>query len=306
MSMPWNDQQLDCVVTLGAAYVKISIFIGAAFLIIYSLYIGRFPQGLTFGDSLMLIMVAGCAVAIFFSFIGGLIGLGIVLMAPVRWGGRILKKHVPWIGWTLRSPYLPLPSVSLLSVSFAFFGVVWIDVLVQYGNTAWWELLLLSISLFIFYSMYQSSGKQLLMRGSLSLWSPAPEPTLASRSISSEELGLIRKTAPFIIALITLILSGNSERLLEGAMKAAHIRSENSLIYIKSPYRDMIPTALNAMDVASTPDYSAFTGVVILFTGFGTSTAIQFVDKGVAHQLDVPNDHLIIVRNTTARRPISK
>lgn len=304
MNAPMYQQKLERAVALGAAMAKVGIVVGGSGLILYSLHIGRFPQGLTVGDGLLLIMVAGCVGVLFASLIGGLIGLGGAVTAPVRWGARFLKRQNAWIEKKLSAPHIPFPGVSVISIGFAFAGAMWIYLLSVHGIARWWELLFLSIGLYFFYALYMFAGSQLAARERLGLWSPVPESARAIERRSTAELRQIRTQLPPLIAMVTVLvisLNGTGWLLLDIAMTLSHVRSERSLVFLKAPYRDMIPPALAAKDAVAAPEYAAFSGIVILFAGFGTSTAIEYADKGVIHQLDVPNDHLIIVQRDARR-----
>jgi hypothetical protein len=275
-------QKLDHLVALGVAFTKVGIFVGGTCLIIYSLHIGRFPQGLTLGDGILLIMVAACVGVLFTFFIAGLIGLAITVMAPIRWMLRTLKNHVPWMRRKLSAPHMPLPTLSAFSVAFALVGVLWIYVLGLRDMAAWWQLPLLSLGLFFPYAIYRYAGIQIAARAKLSMWSPTPESGTGFRRHSAQELRQFITTAPALILLFVLYVlsqSGAGWTLLEGAMSVAHIRSQPTLVYLRAPYRDMIPPVLGATGATPVPEYGAFSGVVILFAGIGTSSAIQFADK---------------------------
>jgi hypothetical protein len=67
-----------------AAMLKLAIFLGGACVVAYSLRIGRFSQGLTFGDSLLLVMAAICFGAVASLFVCNLVSLGIMLSPTVH------------------------------------------------------------------------------------------------------------------------------------------------------------------------------------------------------------------------------
>lgn len=263
MDAPWYQQQLERAVAVGAALAKVGIFVGGSGLILYSLHIGRFPQGLTVGDGLLLIMVAGCVGVLLGSLIGGLIGLGGAVTAPLRWVARFLKKRNPWIQQKLSAPHMPFPGESVISIGFALAGAMWIYVLSVHGIARWWELLLLSIGLYFFYAIYRFAGSQLAVRKQLGLWSPVPQSARGGERRSTAELRQIRTQLPPLIAMATVLvisMNGTGWLLLDIAMTLSHVRSERSLVYLKAPYRDLMPAGLEAKDATATPGISRLFG----------------------------------------------
>ncbi|MNG25369.1 hypothetical protein D3C84_1102100 [compost metagenome] len=76
-------------------------------------------------------------------------------------------------------------------------------------------------------------------------------------------------------------------------MRAAHVRVDNSIIYVKEPYSSLIPANLE-MTSGSIPDgYKKFRGILISFKGFGKTTVINFTENKKTRKLEIPNESLI-------------
>jgi len=77
-------------------------------------------------------------------------------------------------------------------------------------------------------------------------------------------------------------------------MRAAHVRIEKAILYVKEPYSTIIPQSLISKNVTSPKDYTAFEGAVVLFKGFGKTTIVSFSDGTTVSKLEIPNEDIII------------
>ncbi|MNJ78231.1 hypothetical protein D3C77_759200 [compost metagenome] len=81
-------------------------------------------------------------------------------------------------------------------------------------------------------------------------------------------------------------------------MRLAQVRIEHATIYVKAPYNTLVPDTLLAKEVRILEGYKAYSGVTVLFKGFGNTTVISFEDGDLKRQLDVPNDQIIVEKKS--------
>ena len=70
------ESAMDSLMKVAGAAIKLSIALGSACVILYSIRIGHFPQGLALGDGLLFLLTAGCFGFLYVFFMAGLVGLG--------------------------------------------------------------------------------------------------------------------------------------------------------------------------------------------------------------------------------------
>jgi hypothetical protein len=281
-----------------AAMLKLAIFLGGACVVAYSLRIGRFPQGLTIGDSLLLVMAAICFGAVASLFVFSLVSLGIMLSPMVRFSFWITGKIIPKFANAIKkSPYTLAP-LSWFAAVGALFAVLIIVGLAQRDIMLAWNLPLLSIALYFVYSVSVSSHKQLVELGRI-VDSPVDTPLRTDYGTHQRiaKLKVSRLAGPTLIVTTSLFFGGATGEVLDASMRATKIRIESPTVYIKQPYASLMPKALISATVQAPTDYVAYKDVTVLFHGFGTVTVLAFRDGSRQRTLDIPNDHLVVERN---------
>lgn len=279
------------------AMIKCGIFVGGACVVAYSLRIGRFPQGLTVGDSLLLLMSAICFGAVVSLFIYSLVGLGITLSPVVKMVFWIASKLSPKFARTVKNSPYALAPISWFAALGAIFAIMIIFKVAQRDLSLAWNLPLLSVGLYFMYSVYVSAGSQLIELTKV-VESRVETPLRSDHSILDKvvKLKTSRWAAPLFIVTVPLLLGGVTGDLLDASMRAAKIRLESPIVYIKQPYSSLMPTVLIAPNLQSPQGYLAYHGATVLFNGFGTVTVLSFKDGDRRRTLDIPNEYIIVER----------
>lgn len=285
----------ESVLKLGASALKCSIAIGSVCVMLYALRVGHFPKGLTLGDGLLFFLAAGCFGIVYTIFSVSLTCLGIVLSPLIR----LIFKCVVWVTRRFYPNSKPKPfewaKFRWPAVLFGLPAVAFIYVFGKQQPVLYLNLICLSIMMYFLYSMAKSTGAE-YRRMERTLISPI-ETNEKTKLLASDKA--LRQKNVYImllafLALTPLALGGVSGLLMDGAMRLAHIRVENSLVYVKSPYSDVLPVTLAATEAKQVSGYKAFSEVTVEFQGFGSSTVISFKDGKSRHQIDVPNDSILI------------
>lgn len=289
------EQNLESLSKIVAAASKFGVLVGGACVIGYSLKIDHFPQDLSVGDGALFLMAAACFGVIYVFFIVSLVALGISLSPATRsvvwlivWLVNLFRKR------KIHQLYEFAP-FGWPAVLFGLFSLIIIFALGSRDQTAYWNLPLLSIGLYFFYSVYRSSGIELKK-----IEVVANSILHTVEKVNIVQLGNqenLRKTQLFCMATIffvPLFLGGVSGQLLEAAMRAAHVRIENATIYVKEPYSLLISKSAVAANRSTPVGYMVFDKVIVLFKGFGKTTVISFKDGSSDRNLEIPNDQLIV------------
>ncbi len=293
---PSLEQNLESVSKIVTAASKLGVLVGGACVIGYSLKIDHFPQDLSVGDGLLFLMAATCFGVIYVFFIASLVALGITTSPAMR----VAFKFVSWIVTLLSKrkvdPAHELEPFEWSSVLFALFSIIIILALGSKDSNAYWKLPLLSVVLYLFYSIYMSCGKKI--RAIEQITNSALHTKEKGTVARIGDVTNLKKVQLFSLAtilLIPLVLGGVSGQLLDAAMRAAHVRIENSIIYVKEPYSSLLPKSVEATNLNTPKNYTAFDKTAVLFTGFGKTTVISFQDGSAKKKLEIPTDHIIVV-----------
>lgn len=152
------EKNIESVSKAATTASKFGMLIGGICVVSYSLKINHFPQDLSVGDGLLFLMAAACFGVIYFFFIASLVSLG-VTFSPIT---RFVFEKIVWVTNKFRKhelePVHTLAPFEWPAALFALASIVIIFALGSQDSTAYFNLPLLSIALYFFYSIYQSSG----------------------------------------------------------------------------------------------------------------------------------------------------
>ncbi|PIF52747.1 hypothetical protein CLU80_5232 [Pseudomonas sp. 29] len=289
----------DSLLKICSAALKFTIGLGSACVIIYALRIGHFPQGVTLGDGLLFLLAACCFGAVYVLFVASLTSLGICMSIVLRPLFRVFHA------WTQRKKSKPkkmkyeLARFHGAAIPFAVIGVVLILVFGQQEKAAYWQLTLLSVALYIFYSIAKGADeKRKRNERLLSTLIHTPEKACLQKTGNAEHEKSAYLVSLTVMMLTPILFGGVSGQLIDTAMRVAQVRIEKPTLYLKAPYSSLIPDALVAKDFKAPEGYKAYAGVTVEFKGFGSSTVISFPDGKIKRQLEIPNNQIIVEKKT--------
>lgn len=289
----------ESLLKLTGAALKFSIALGSACVIIYALRVGHFPQGLTLGDGLLFMLAASCFGVVYAMFVGCLVSLGIVFSIVIRPTFNFVLKRIQAKTNTKKELAYEMALFHWMAIPFALVAMVLIWVFGQRDIAAYWNLPLLSIALYIFYSIAKSAGTQYRrherLLNSVIVTPEKDELQISGKAGKQKNAYLVSIT---VVMLMPLAIGGVSGLLMDGAMRMAQVRVEHAAVYVKAPYSALMPDALVAKETKAPEGYKAYAGVTVQFKGFGNTTVIAFKDGGLQRQLDVPNDQIIVESKT--------
>lgn len=286
-----NIERLLKIMTLIS---KIGILIGGICILGYSLRIGHFPQDLTVGDGLLFILTAVCFGLTYLFFVASLISLGVIASPATK-----LLSKLYLLSYKFRKVKQPQQVFDFAKFQwsyllFAGFAILLIWSLGKRDSNAYWNLPLLSIGMYFFYSVYLSTGDKIReIEISLKSIVQRNENGIATTG-KIENLRKAQMLSLGVLLAMPIFTGGVTGQLLDSAMRQAHVRIEETTVFIKEPYSSLLPLEARAPVQLMTAQYIKFDKVIVLFRGFGKTTVISFVDKGTKKQLEIPNDQLIV------------
>lgn len=289
------EQNIESVSKIVTTASKFGALVGGVSVITYSLSINHFPQDLSVGDGLLFLMAAACFGVIYVFFVASLVSLGITLSPVIRVAFKLIVWGVNLFSKRKAEPAHTLAPFEWSAVLFALFSIIIILGLGSRDSTVYWGLPLLSVGLYFFYSIYLSSGNKIKK---IAMVKSSVVHTTDKENIAQfgnpEKLRRSQLFGLAAILVAPLLLGGVSGQLLDAAMRAAHVRIEKPVIYVKEPYSSLLPKSLARKNQNALKDYTAFDGTVVLFKGFGKTTVISFPDGAATRKLEIPNDQLIV------------
>lgn len=260
-----------------AFVVKFGMLVGAAILVSYCISIGYFPEGISFGDGLLILVVATV-----YGFVYGLVAIIFVSSGLVQL--KVLQNYYKLgnaqaaqkIGW--------LEIASL---------ILWVAMLILFLGSR-----IRAIAVFIFLSPLIYAALWIMVHKNLNakpvlallcfvfiLFLPTAFPTFSSTS--SQDCGQIPSTTKM------------GKELLNGVMRLLKIRQESVTIHVKKPYAALIQH--DGIPSKSSPlgdDYLQFQEAKILFSGIGKSILVSFkvTSCGIRGEYELPQDSIVMMR----------
>ncbi|WP_282875731.1 hypothetical protein [Pseudomonas peli] len=283
----------------GAA-VKFSIALGSACVILYSVRIGHFPQGLALGDGLLFLLAAGCFGFLYAFFTAGLVGLG-SCFSPLT--SQVLKLS-SWVIAKFRGkkidPAYELEPFQWPAIPFAVIAIMMMIALGGRDYSVYLKLVAVAVMLHTFYSVAVDASKK--SRAAQRLQdSVIQTPDKAQAAVEASKQKSIYHIVCLLIMLLPLLVGGVSGQLVDNAMRLANVRIDQPIIYAKAPYDELLPESLIAKNLKAPEGYKVYEGISVRFKGFGSTTVVAFKDEDTVRQLEIPNDQLIVEKKSPKR-----
>lgn len=286
------EKNIDRMSKIATAIAKLGVVIGALCITIYSLRIHHFPQDLSLSDGLLLFMMGSCFGIIYLLIIISFMNLGIVFSPIIK----LIFKLIAWISNSFTSKKTvvkyQLAPFNWTSIPLSVVAIILIFKLGEKEPFLYFSLSILTVGLYLFYSIYMSCAEKIKNNHALV--------TDVNKSMTNkfecEHNKRVQLISLFVIVFTPLFASGISGAILDAAMRATNIRIESSTVYIKEPYSSLIPKDLILDNLMTPKEYIALNKATILFTGFGKNTIISFNNDSKVEKIKIPNDHIIIVQ----------
>lgn len=289
-------ENLSIFVGVLSLMVQLTTFIGIVCIIIYLIQIGHLPQGLSFGDGLLFIIVAASFGFLYAIFVFALLSLGTILSPLINVADILFVSLKNLLSRRRNRTNFEFSFIEWATAIPGTCIAVWLILILGERDTdLLWALPVLSIFLYMACSVGISSHKKIYKIKKLTntaLYTQEREHCV--KHTNTRYL----KRACVISFVFTLILPlscpGLFSEILNGAMRLSNIRVESPMIYLKAPYVSLLPETLISKTRIPPSEYNAFQGTTILFRGFGNTKVISFFDGNFVKKIEIPNDYIIV------------
>lgn len=288
------DKKLDMISKALSLAFKLGVILGGAVFLSYCWRIEYFPRDVSVGDGLLFIMLAIAFGGIYLFFTLCLTNLEILLRQ--LWHGRksvfhyALKLFNKVTNKNIEYKPFRIEQCGVSNCVFTVFGLLFVCGFSQNNLKIFTTLMLSTLVCAFMWSTHQQNSIEIRSIESKDD-SSEDEKAKAERLRSHQLLWLI------VIVSTPLFIGGVSDKLLDGAMRLANVRTEKAVVHIKEPY---ITYASESGVTGSKSNfgekYTRIEDVNVLFNGFGGNVVIKAKSGSNNYvNLTIPADHVHII-----------
>lgn len=291
---------------------KAIIAIGVLCLVAYLLTINYIPSEISFGDTLIFLLIFVAFSIVYTAFCMMLFFFGISLMPVTYFILSVVDRYLP--SHVKIGEKLPFPKISIITLAVSIYLLYIIHglFLLDWKINAYMGITVSLISLF-YYGFYvnQKRVKEYRLKfenlRDIIDDSQASEKLKTYAGVKLKQLEIWIKnsmqSALFLILtpLIFMFLIGDVGKIfLHYTMQNTGVRIEKATLYIKEPYANLIE--LPKMTTKELSQYKTFIfkDVKVLFQGIGKSTLISYKVNDIEKQIVIPNDYITVERTQKA------
>lgn len=290
---------LATITEFSSFILKAALAVGCACLILYFIRIGYFPSGVSFGDSILLLMIAVCFGMVSSIVVGAYIYIGLLF----SYANRSIINAFLWIIsiWPSKEiKYLHYAKFQLLSLIISPFGFLIIYVLSDKDVTSLIKSFFTMLLVFVLFSQNRDDARRISKYYSFMKKSHLKLRRLDILRGLDFKLGEIKQR--YLLTLISLIIipliyAGLTLTVLDRTMELVGVRTSHVTVYIKSEYAPLFVEAGGIEMTTSAKGYNKFKNITIAFSGFGDKTALLVDGDKKIGVIAIPNDSLIFYKN---------
>lgn len=294
------------------AITKAIIAIGVLCLVAYLLMISYIPSEISFGDTLIFLLIF-VACSIVYSILSMVLFLfGMSLMPITYFILKLANKYLPPHEQFRDDLPFPKISISTFCVSLYFIYILH-GLFLAYWQVSLYVGITASLIAFLYYAFYVNRRDIHIFNKKFKNIEEILEDTEASdhlKTFAKEKLKRLETSkknclqmALFLIAIPIVYMfpfADIGKLFLHYTMENTGVRVEKAALYIKEPYADLIELPKATTKELSQYKTYIFKDVKVLFQGIGKSTLISYKVKDIEKQLVIPNDYITVERTQKA------
>lgn len=291
---------------------KAIVAIGVLCLVAYLLTIGYIPSEISFGDTLIFLLIfAACSTA-YFALSIVLFLLGMSLMPVIYIILKLANKYLP--------PHkqfrddLPFPKISISTFClFSYFIYTFYGLFFVFWQVSLYVVITASLIAFLYYAFYVNRQDIHIFNKKFKNIEEILEDTEASdhlKTFAKEKLKRLETSkknclqmALFLIAIPIVYMfpfADIGKLFLHYTMQNTGVRIEKATLYIKEPYANLIELPKTTTKELSQYKTFIFKDAKVLFQGIGKSTLVSYKVKDMEKQLVIPNEYITVERTLKA------
>lgn len=291
---------------------KAIVAIGVLCLVVYLLTIGYIPSEISFGDTLIFLLIFA-AFSIAYTVLGLMLFFFGTSLAPVTylvlsWVDKYLPPHIR-IG-----KKLPFPKINIITLS----GSLYLLYVIHGIFLLHWKVnLYIGITVFFiafaYYPFYINRQKIKEFNKKYENLEDIIDDPNASESLKIFAKKKLKRLETHIkdslqiaiyLILIPLVpmvfIKDIGDTFLNYVMQKTGVRIEKATLYIKEPYANLIGLPKTTTKELNQYKTFIFKDVKVLFQGIGKSTLVSYKVKNMEKQLVIPNEYITVERTEKA------
>lgn len=293
---------------VGLTIIKVIIAIGILCLVAYLLTIGYIPSEISFGDTLIFLLIFVACSIVYAGLSVALFSFGISLMPVVYIILSTIDKYLPphlRIG-----KKLPFPKISIIELGASIYLLYIIrGLLLLHWEISFYVVITSAFIALFYYPFYINRQKIKEFSNKFeNLKDIIDDPDASENFKKFASIKLKRlethikdsiKIALFLILtpLVPMFFIGDIGKLfLDFTMQKTGVRIEKATLYIKAPYANLIELPKTTTKELSQHQTFIFKDVKVLFQGIGKNTLVSYKVKNIEKQIVIPNEYIIVER----------
>ncbi|WP_284116376.1 hypothetical protein [Acinetobacter pittii] len=287
---------------------KAIVAIGVLCLVTYLLTISYIPSEISFGDTLIFLLIFAAFSIVYTAFCMMLFFFGISLMPVTYFILSVVDRYLP--SHVRIGQKLPFPKISIITfgVSVYLLYIIRGLFLLDWKINAYIGITVSLISLF-YYAFYvnQKRVKEFRLKfenlEDIINDSKASEnlKTFAEAKLKQLEIWIKNaiQSALFLILtpLFFMFLIGDVGKIfLNYTMQNTGVRMEKATLYIKTPYANLIELPKITTKELSQNQIFIFKDMKVPFQGIGKNTLVSYKVKDIEKQIVIPNEYITVER----------
>ena len=288
----------DSIDLLGSAAKYGTFLIGGACLLLYSIEIGRFPEGVGLGEGLAFYLVCAGFLVVYslYTFLC-IAGGAIVLVWPVRHIQKRIKKrdeiYQDRFRWLVRTNF----SSVVLDPMFVFIGLLSLALHFAYAyfqtHGAWhgWLFLLVplvqAVGFFLF--LVISRRYRHIESGLIT------DEDHQTPGVRREDLVFAKRIFFVWLVVAPMLVLPDRLFLVKAAFQLAQLRKDGATVHVKAPWASRLEqSSLVAKESFLGDEHRRFDGVDVLLRSVGDSVVIELPSASKRASLAVPKDSIYV------------
>ena len=288
--------------------IKAIIAIGIMCLVAYLLSIGYIPSEISFGDTLVFLLIFVACSIVYTGLSMVLFFFGISLTPLVYLIFTTVDKYLPphiRIG-----KKLPFPKISILTLGASIYLLYSLRSLLLLHWKISLYVAVTSAFIALFYYAFYINRQKIKEFGNKfeNLKDIIDDPDASDNLKKFAKTKLKRlethikdsiQIALFLIMtpLVPMFFIGDIGKVfLDYTMQKTGVSIEKAILYIKAPYANLIDLPKTTTNELSQDQIFIFKDVKVLFQGIGKNTLISYKVKNIEKQIVIPNEYITVER----------
>lgn len=291
---------------VGLTIIKTIIAIGVLCLLAYLLTISYIPSEISFGDTLIFLLIfvacslvyTGLSIVLFF--------FGISLMPIVYLVSSTVDKYLP--PHVRIGEKLLFPKISILTLGASFYLLYTIRglLLLHWKISFYIAITSAFISLF-YYAFYINRQKIKEFSNKFENLKDILDDPEASENLKTFARTKLKRLEThikdsiqisFFLIMTPLVpmffIEDIGKVFLDFTMQKTGVRIDKATLYIKAPYATLINSPKTTNKELNQYQTYIFKDIKVLFQGIGKNTLISYKVKNIEKQIVIPNEYIII------------